>query len=287
MKAAFKSEYGYELAPPSTYEQLLDIASFFTRDTNGDGKIDLWGLISHGDQWTWGQLVVDQLLRNGIYLFDENFHVQLKDAAKRDRAIEIFQFWQDLVYKDKVMPPDQAGIMMAQMAELWKQGAAAMGLGWWSDWMNEMKAPAVVDRIGETGTFNIFPVDDKTGGWLAWSNWLIVSTTENPEAAWEFLKWACSEEIQMEVSQRFGYAGPVPAWNNKGAEKGWIPTALPGALAAAKPPIPIPIPETPSIMNGVYSIGHALLANALTPEQAVDQIVEYVEKKLKKGGYIK
>ena len=47
-KAAFKQKYGYDLMPPDTWDQLLDIAAFFRRDTNGDGKIDFWGYADQG-----------------------------------------------------------------------------------------------------------------------------------------------------------------------------------------------------------------------------------------------
>lgn len=42
-KANFKAKYGYDLVPPTTWEQYTDIAQFFTQDTNGDGKTDLYG----------------------------------------------------------------------------------------------------------------------------------------------------------------------------------------------------------------------------------------------------
>ena len=45
-QAAFKEQYGYDLAPPKTTQEWLDMAEFFTRDTDGDGEIDLWGHIS-------------------------------------------------------------------------------------------------------------------------------------------------------------------------------------------------------------------------------------------------
>ena len=45
-QAAFKEKYGYDLAPPKTTQEWLDMAEFFTRDTDGDGEIDLWGHIS-------------------------------------------------------------------------------------------------------------------------------------------------------------------------------------------------------------------------------------------------
>ena len=39
----FKSKYGYDLKPPEYWDEFLDIAKFFTRDTNSDGEIDLYG----------------------------------------------------------------------------------------------------------------------------------------------------------------------------------------------------------------------------------------------------
>ena len=42
-QAAFMAEYGYELAPPTTWQEFTDMAVFFTRDTDGDGAIDLFG----------------------------------------------------------------------------------------------------------------------------------------------------------------------------------------------------------------------------------------------------
>ncbi|MGO8256687.1 sugar ABC transporter substrate-binding protein, partial [Rhizobium ruizarguesonis] len=42
------------LAPPKTWQQWRDIANFFTRDTDGDGKTDFWGTATIGtfsEEW--------------------------------------------------------------------------------------------------------------------------------------------------------------------------------------------------------------------------------------------
>lgn len=39
----FKTEYGYDLRVPETWQEYRDVAKFFTRDTDGDGKIDIYG----------------------------------------------------------------------------------------------------------------------------------------------------------------------------------------------------------------------------------------------------
>lgn len=42
-QADFEAKYGYPLAPPTTWDEYTDVAEFFTRDTDGDGQIDLYG----------------------------------------------------------------------------------------------------------------------------------------------------------------------------------------------------------------------------------------------------
>ncbi len=47
-RAEFKKRFGYDLPIPTlekplTTDQFLDLAKFFTRDTTGDGKIDMYG----------------------------------------------------------------------------------------------------------------------------------------------------------------------------------------------------------------------------------------------------
>lgn len=42
-QAAFLAEYGYELTPPTNWQQFTDMAIFFTRDTDNDGTVDFYG----------------------------------------------------------------------------------------------------------------------------------------------------------------------------------------------------------------------------------------------------
>ena len=54
-KEEFKKKYGYELKTPgidTTMKEIEDICEFFTRDTNGDGKIDLYGYCSASSRYS-------------------------------------------------------------------------------------------------------------------------------------------------------------------------------------------------------------------------------------------
>jgi multiple sugar transport system substrate-binding protein len=281
---AFKAKYGYDLKPPSNYKELLDVATFFTRDTDGDGKTDHWGLVTCGDKWQGGALFYDQLYRNDIHPFDMKYQIELEDPEKRARAIEVARFMQDLVYKYKVMPPDTSSIGSAQMAELWKSGRGAISYGWWGDYFNVMKSQDIVDRIGETASFNIFPLDDKHGGVIAWSSWAISNDSKNHEAAYEFIKWATSKPIKMEVTRDYGYPPPVSAWAKEAIENGTTPPSLPEAIATGLLWPIISIPQSALINAVIQEQGNALFANATTPEKAIDAIEKGVREILIDAG---
>lgn len=285
-KEAFKAEYGYELKPPTNYEELLDVATFFTRDTNADGETDLYGLLTCGDKWQGGAFFYDQLYRHDIRPFDMDMKVELEDAAKRETAIKVAQYWHDMVYKHKVMPPDESSIGSAQMVELWKAGKAAMSYGWWADYYNTLKDPAIIDQIGETASFNLFPVSDQLGGTIAWSSWAISADSKSPEAAYEFIKWATNKSNKMEVAKDYGYPPPVTEWAEEAKELGYTPEALPQAIAAGMLWPPLAIPEAAQINTVIQEQGNAIFADAVTPEEAIDNIAKGVKDILVDAGYI-
>ena len=47
-KQAFKAKYGMELRVPETWDEYLKQVEFFTRDTDGDGQTDFYGVVNQG-----------------------------------------------------------------------------------------------------------------------------------------------------------------------------------------------------------------------------------------------
>ena len=45
---AFKDKYGIELRVPETWDEYMKQVEFFTRDTDGDGQIDFYGVVNQG-----------------------------------------------------------------------------------------------------------------------------------------------------------------------------------------------------------------------------------------------
>lgn len=86
-QAAFKAKYGYELRPPQTWNEWRDVGEFFTRDIDGDGKIDLWGLNECPYPPYQGWWYADRFVTYGVDYFDKD----MNPLVPRDAAIEALQ----------------------------------------------------------------------------------------------------------------------------------------------------------------------------------------------------
>jgi len=88
--------------PPTTWTELRDYAKALTKDLDGDGQTDQWGLMmptaaSRGVIYDF----LPYLWQNGGELFDENYTECTIDS---DEAAAALQFLQDLIYVDEVLP---------------------------------------------------------------------------------------------------------------------------------------------------------------------------------------
>src|SRR5207248_4144181 len=73
-QAAFKAKYGIDLKLPTTWDEYKKQVEFFSRDTDGDGKIDFYGTVNQGQrgdcismQWS------NYLYANGGQYHDANW----------------------------------------------------------------------------------------------------------------------------------------------------------------------------------------------------------------------
>jgi multiple sugar transport system substrate-binding protein len=126
-KADFKAKHGYELVPPETWDQLVDIAEFFTRDTDGDGKVDFWG---YADQAKRGRSFYWYLLRYITYsspdpfLFDAKTMEPLINTAEAVVALENYKKCIDLA------PPGVLGWEWDELFNAFMKGKLAVSIHW-------------------------------------------------------------------------------------------------------------------------------------------------------------
>jgi ABC-type glycerol-3-phosphate transport system substrate-binding protein len=90
-KEAFKAKYGIELKVPATWDEYKKQVEFFSRDTNGDGKVDFYGTVNQGQrgdcicmQWS------NYLYANGGQYHDPKWKASF-DADAGVKAVEDFK----------------------------------------------------------------------------------------------------------------------------------------------------------------------------------------------------
>ncbi len=116
--------------PPRTDKQLIRIGEKLTKDTNGNGRIDQYGLVFN---YTEPFFFVEFFTGYGGWFFDKNYNPTLDTPA----MVKALQFIQNLRDKYKIMPKE-SDYNIADV--LFKDGRAAMIInGDWS-WASYSKA---------------------------------------------------------------------------------------------------------------------------------------------------
>jgi multiple sugar transport system substrate-binding protein len=226
IRTKFKDKYGYELAPPKTYKEYIDIAEFFNGwDWDGDGEIE-YGTVEDFKDLTWG-IFFDRFASLGGLWFDEN----MNPLVPNDAAVKALE---DLVKIVDFMPPGALDFGALEVFDCMTKGITAMTLTW----------PDVGPRAG-SGEFPVKGDQVGTalvpgyvvGGTLKRMSWtgvgrvMIISThcpEEKREAAFQVLKWMYDVSPMYVPSglngeDPFAYRqtslGALPHW--QAANPGW------------------------------------------------------------------
>ncbi len=107
------------IEPPTTFDEWLKAAKELTKDTNGDGKIDQWGMAINGgipeNYFTFSSI----LWANGGDYFDKNNNVTVDSP----QAIEALEFWGKLA---QYCPPGVANTRWSDEGIQFSKGMTAM-----------------------------------------------------------------------------------------------------------------------------------------------------------------
>ena len=196
-KAAFMDKHGYELAPPTTWEQFSDIGQFFTDkyapDIYGAGMLRAPG--------------------NAQYLFQERFRVEggkffdedtMRATVNSQIGVDIFKA---MIAENDFMPPgvEQWGFIEAFNAFL--AGDIAMTISWppvgrWAAGYG--KGTEALNWIPETTVADTIAYALPPGGHPELAvgfSLAVASGSQNKEAAYLFAQWMNSEEISLQRVQ--------------------------------------------------------------------------------------
>jgi len=200
-RAAFKTKYGYDLAPAKTFKQMLDIAAFFTRKKGEKlaGKTldsDFYGVVLEGIK---GGSTFGTLWRN----FIQNYGGDIIDAKGQPtfdtpQTVAALTMWRELW---KYAPPGIAEYSLVDVPTVMGKGIAAQTLAW-SDFVLGIDKPGASPFAGKFVYGPIPMVEGQKGERHAEAEpslEIISKASKHPEATFIFLQWLVDKKTQAEL----------------------------------------------------------------------------------------
>jgi multiple sugar transport system substrate-binding protein len=199
--AAFEAEYGYPLAVPETYAQLMDIAKFFTRPDQNLYGVAIYTQKDY-DAMTMG--VENAMFPWGGDWKDADNNVM--GVVNSPQNVEAVQYYRDLYACCQW--PGGSNAFFTETNDAMISGQAAMSMNYFAFFpslVNEGQNPNYFDKMG----FFANPLGP-TGGQgaaLGGQGMSIVAyiSPERQEAAKAFIEWFGQEETQTKWAEFGGY----------------------------------------------------------------------------------
>jgi multiple sugar transport system substrate-binding protein len=208
-QADFKAKYGYDLEPPTTWQQFLDIATFFT-----DPAKDMWGTVltaKFGEQ----QLAHDFWLLlpgfGGGAGFDDNGNPSFNGAE----GVNALQFYADLIKKHKVAPEASLTFGIPEAGDFYLSGKAAMHWNW-SHIGAYAEMPENSKIVGKNG-FTVMPLDEGKGQHAIYGSYWILgidTNSKNKQAAYDFIKYATGPTADKLLADVGCIPSRLSSWND-------------------------------------------------------------------------
>jgi multiple sugar transport system substrate-binding protein len=199
--AAFQEEYGYELAPPETYEQLMDIAQFFTRPDQGLYGVGIYTQKDY-DALTMG--VENTMFAWGASWQDENNNVM--GVVNSQEAIDAVEFYRQLY--ECCQAPGLSNAFFAETNDAFISGQAVMIMNYFAFFPALVNPATNPDHAANTGFFpNPAGPTGERGAALGGQGISVISyiSEERQEASKAFIEWFAQEETQAEWARLGGY----------------------------------------------------------------------------------
>jgi multiple sugar transport system substrate-binding protein len=177
-----------------------------------NGKVSQWGFYTETTDMEnyWGSLI----WQNGGDIISADHKQSLVGS---DQAVGALQFFQDIIYKDKIM-----AIPVADAGDGFEQGLAAMEAN--GSWLVATHTAAKID-------FGIAPLPKGPAGRFTSVNptgAVVFKGSKNPDAAWEFVKYLASPAAQTKIME---LKASLPA--NKAVLHGPFASSFDGAKVLA------------------------------------------------------
>ena len=198
---AFKAEYGYDLAVPTTYEQFMDIAKFFTRPDQGLYGVAVYTQKDY-DGMTMG--VENAMFPYGGEWFGPGY--QVMGVVNSPENVAAVQFYRDLY--DCCQAPGLSNAFFTETNDAMISGQVAMSMNYFAFFpalVNPGTNPDYADKMGFFANPE-GPTGDRGAG-LGGQGMSIISfiSPERQQASMDFIKWFAQQDVQAKWAELGGY----------------------------------------------------------------------------------
>jgi multiple sugar transport system substrate-binding protein len=196
--ANFKAKYGYDLAPPKTWKELLDIAEFFHRPDQ-----NRYGAAIYTDNSYDGLVmgVENALFSYGANLGDYETH-QVEGILNSSEAVAALEAYRKLY---GFTPPGWSKSFFVENNQAITESLAAMSMNYFA-FFPALVNPATNPNAANTGFFaNPAGPGGAQFAALGGQGISIVSYSKHVEESYKFLEWFISDKVQKRWSELGGY----------------------------------------------------------------------------------
>jgi multiple sugar transport system substrate-binding protein len=201
IKADFKAAAGRDLAIPTTWDELLEVAKFF----NGreiDGKT-VYGAAIFTERASEGITMgaTQALYAHGFQYENTAGKYDMDGAVNSADAVKGLEVYKEL-YKC-CTPPGYTDAYMGETLDAFKSGQVAMAMNWFAFFPGLHKDENVGgDKIG----FFVNPKGTVGASTLGGQGISVVSTTQNMDGALSYIKWFAQPDVQKKWWALGGYS---------------------------------------------------------------------------------
>ena len=268
-QAAFKAKYGYDLAPAQNWQQYQDIAAFFTRKV-GDKLAGqtltqpFYGIALAGKRHIATTLeYFNYMWTMGGGLFDTAGNL----AANSAQNVKALQYEVGLT---AYAPPGYTTYTWDEVTSAFEQSTVAEAITW-GDTAGAVEDPKQSQVSGKMGYASI-PVDAAVnkviahyGGW----QYAINKDSTNQDAAYCFMQWATTKDIQTKIAQGGGLPSLTSVFQDQtltSAKPYWSQELTSLGQSVSRPRLP----QWGGINDTMMLQLSKALSKESTPQQALD-----------------
>lgn len=201
LQAEFKTTYGRDLAPPKTWDELKDVATFF-QGREIDGK-KVYGAAIYTERGSEGITMgaTAALYSWGFQYQDPKQPYAMDGFVNSPNAAAALEFYKSLY--QCCTPPGHADAYMVENLDAYKSGQVAMQMNWFAFFPGIAKDE---DVGGDRSGFFVNPSEKVAASTLGGQGISVVAYSDKQDLALDYIKWFAKPEVQKKWWSLGGYS---------------------------------------------------------------------------------